>query len=113
MNETNVDEKSWRAQLAPYKTPSVRAASIQLANTALPFAILWYLMARSVSVSYLLTLLLAVPAGFLFIRLFILQHDCGHGSFLPSRAANNIVGSLLGVVTLFPYGYWRRTHAIH
>jgi omega-6 fatty acid desaturase (delta-12 desaturase) len=54
-----------------------------------------------------------VPTGFLFIRLFILQHDCGHRSFFPSRAANDVVGSLLGVVTLFPYGYWRRTHAIH
>jgi omega-6 fatty acid desaturase (delta-12 desaturase) len=56
---------------------------------------------------------LAVPTAFLFIRLFILQHDCGHGSFFPSHAANNVVGSVLGVVTLFPYGYWRRTHAIH
>ena len=86
---------------------------IQLVDSALPFALLWYLMLRSLSVSYLLTLVLAVPTGLFFIRLFMLQHDCGHGSFFPSRTANNVVGSLLGVVTLFPYGYWRRTHALH
>jgi omega-6 fatty acid desaturase (delta-12 desaturase) len=104
---------SWRQLLAPYKKPSARSAVVQLLDTALPFALLWYLMVRSLGVSYALTLALAVPTGFLFIRLFILQHDCGHGSFFPSRLANSVVGSLLGVVTLFPYGYWRRTHAIH
>jgi len=86
---------------------------VQLLDTALPFACLWYLMAESLSVSYALTLVLAIPTGFFFIRLFILQHDCGHGSLFPSRAANHVTGALLGVVTLFPYGYWRRTHAIH
>ncbi len=108
-----VDEGRWRVLLAPYKERSARAASVQLLDTLLPFAALWYLMVRSLSVSYALTLLLAVPTGFLFIRLFILQHDCGHGAFFPSRIANNVVGFLLGIVTLFPYGYWRRTHAIH
>jgi len=108
-----LDDKSWRQLLAPYKRSSTRAAVVQLLDTALPFALLWYLMAKSLEVSYALTLALAVPAGFLFIRLFILQHDCGHGSFFPSRTANNVAGSLLGVLTLFPYGYWRRTHAIH
>ena len=104
---------AWRKLLEPYKRSSTRAATIQLLNTALPFALCWYLMLKSLAVSYGLSLLLAVPTGFLFIRLFILQHDCGHGSFFPSRRANHIVGSLLGIVTLFPYGYWRRTHAIH
>ena len=113
MHEAVVDERSWRKVLAPYKRPSTRAALVQLLDTALPFALLWYLMVRSLAVSYALTLALAVPTGFLLIRLFILQHDCGHGSFFPSRAANHVVGSLLGVLTLFPYGYWRRTHAIH
>jgi omega-6 fatty acid desaturase (delta-12 desaturase) len=111
--DATLDERSWRKVLAPYKRPSARAATVQLLDTALPFAFLWYLMLLSLAVSYALTLALAVPTGFLFIRLFILQHDCGHGSFFPSRAANNVAGSLLGVVTLFPYGYWRRTHAIH
>jgi omega-6 fatty acid desaturase (delta-12 desaturase) len=107
------DEGIWRQLLAPYKQRSVRAASVQLFDTALPFAALWYLMVRSLAVSYALTLVLAVPTAFLFIRLFMLQHDCGHGAFFPSRVANGVVGSILGIVTLFPYGYWRRTHAIH
>lgn len=104
---------AWRKLLDPYKRPSTRSATIQLLDTALPFAFCWYLMLKSLTVSYGLTLLLSIPTGFLFIRLFILQHDCGHGSFFPSRTANHVVGSVLGVVTLFPYGYWRRTHAIH
>lgn len=106
-------EQSWRQLLAPYKRASWRAALLQLTNTALPFAALWYLMAKSVEVSYALTLLLAVPTAFLYVRLFIFQHDCGHGSFTPSRRVNAIIGGAIGVVTLFPYGYWRRTHAIH
>src|SRR5439155_15396529 len=63
--------------------------------------------------SYGLTLLLALPEAFLMTRLFIVQHDCGHGGYFRSRRANDVVGSLIGVVTLFPYAYWRRTHALH
>lgn len=113
MDDSTLDLKTFRALLSPYARPSTRAAVVQLVDTALPFALFWALMVKSLSVSFALTLALAVPTGFLFIRLFILQHDCGHGSFFPSRTANRVVGSLLGVVTLFPYGYWRRTHAIH
>jgi acyl-lipid omega-6 desaturase (Delta-12 desaturase) len=107
------DARSWRKLLAPYKKPSLGRALFQLVNTALPFALLWYLMARSLEVSYLLTVLLAVATTGFYVRLFIIQHDCGHGSFFRSRRANNALGAALGVVTLFPYGYWRRTHAIH
>jgi acyl-lipid omega-6 desaturase (Delta-12 desaturase) len=107
------DEQSWRQLLAPYKKSSWSAALFQLANTAIPFAVLWYLMYRALDHSYLLTLLLAVPMAGLFTRLFIFQHDCGHGSFLPSRRGNHLLGALLGVVTFFPYDYWRRTHAMH
>jgi omega-6 fatty acid desaturase (delta-12 desaturase) len=106
-------EVAWRRLLAPYKKASWRSAIWQLCNTAIPFVALWVLMALSLPVSYGLTLLLAVPMVFLFIRLFIIQHDCGHGAFFPSRTANNVLGAVLGVITFFPYGYWRRTHAIH
>jgi omega-6 fatty acid desaturase (delta-12 desaturase) len=113
MTTVPTTDRSWRRLLAPYKKASAGRALFQLANTALPFAALWCLMAASVPVSYALTLALAVPTAFLFVRLFIIQHDCGHGSFFPSRRANNALGAVLGVLTLFPYGYWRRTHAIH
>ena len=59
------------------------------------------------------TLLLALPAAGLYVRLFIIQHDCGHGSYFPSRRANQWVGACLGLLTLFPFGYWKKTHALH
>jgi omega-6 fatty acid desaturase (delta-12 desaturase) len=73
----------------------------------------WWLMLMSLDYSYWITLLLAVPTAGFMVRLFIVQHDCGHGSFFRSRAANNTVGSMLGVLSLTPYDYWRKTHAIH
>src|SRR5690606_19651758 len=60
-----------------------------------------------------LGILLAIPAGCFLVRLFMIQHDCGHGSFFQARAANDWVGRVLGLFTLTPYDYWRRTHAIH
>jgi len=70
-------------------------------------------MLLSLEVGYWLTLLLAAPAAGLMTRLFIIQHDCGHGCFFRSPRASHAVGFVLGVVTLMPYHYWRRTHAIH
>jgi acyl-lipid omega-6 desaturase (Delta-12 desaturase) len=111
--KTDSDDKKWRQLLAPYKKPDLRSATIQLLDSALPFIALWGLMAWSLQFSYWLTLALALPTAGLFVRLFIIQHDCGHGSFLARRAANDALGAVLGVATLFPYGYWKRTHAIH
>ena len=85
----------------------------QLADTAIPFVALWMTMLWSLQVGYWLTLLLAFPTAMFMIRLFIFQHDCGHGAFFKSRRANTVVGSIIGVVMLIPYSYWRRTHAIH
>src|SRR5258708_30159940 len=67
----------------------------------------------SLSVGYWLALLLAVPAAFFLIRLFIIQHDCGHGSFFRSARVADIVGSILGILTLTPYQYSKKTHALH
>lgn len=66
-----------------------------------------------IDISYVLVLLLALPAGGLLVRLFIIQHDCGHGSLFSSAHVNNWVGRLLGTITLTPYEYWRRLHAAH
>ncbi len=99
--------------LAPYRQPVVWRSVFQLANTALPFVVMWLAMLWSLEASYWITLLLAVPTSLFIIRLFIIQHDCGHGSFFGSRRWNAIVGSVIGVLTLIPYAYWRRTHAIH
>ncbi|MEE2775408.1 MAG: fatty acid desaturase [Acidobacteriota bacterium] len=99
--------------LARYARPCVRSAIWQLVNTIVPFLALWAAMLWSLGVSYLLTLVLAVPTACFLVRLFIIQHDCGHGSFLPSQRVNDRLGFWLGVVTLIPYGYWRKTHALH
>ncbi|WP_457098043.1 fatty acid desaturase [Lysobacter sp. P5_B9] len=104
-----------RKLCAQFAAPQLGRAVWQLINTLVPFAVLWALMAWSVigEWGHGWTLLLAVPAAGLYVRTFIIQHDCGHGSFFASARANDIVGRVLGVVTLFPYGYWKKTHAIH
>ena len=85
----------------------------QLVTTTVPFAMLLVIMAAATVDHYWLTLLLAVPAGGLLVRLFIIQHDCGHGSFFSSRTANDSLGRALSVFTLTPYASWTRGHAAH
>src|SRR5262245_20025727 len=103
----------WREIVARYQTPSVKRAVWQLVSTLVPLLICFWLMYWSLSVSYLLTLALALPAAGLAIRTFIIMHDCGHGSFLPSRTWNDIIGWVTGILTATPYAHWRREHAIH
>ena len=91
----------------------MRRALFEVCITAIPLALLWVLMWQSLQVGYWLTLLLAIPAGGLLVRLFIIQHDCGHGAFFRQRAANAWMGRVLGVLTLTPFDYWKRNHAIH
>jgi omega-6 fatty acid desaturase (delta-12 desaturase) len=100
---------------APFTKPSLAAALWQLVNTLPPFVLLWTLMLWSVLADwgYAWTLLLSVPTAGLYVRLFIIQHDCGHGSFFASQRANHWVGACLGLVTLFPFSYWKKTHAVH
>src|SRR3954451_8013770 len=85
----------------------------QIINSLLPFCGLWYLMYLSLSWSYWLTLVLAVPTAGLLVRLFIIQHDCGHRSFFRSRRANDLLGAFCGLFTLTPYFLWRRSHSRH
>jgi len=103
----------WLARLAAYKEPDLKRSVWQLASAAALYAGAWALMYASLGVGYWLTLLLAVPAAFLLVRLFIIQHDCGHGAFFRSPRAADIVGSIIGVLTLTPYHYWKKTHAMH
>ena len=110
---TTLPEASWNQALARYARPILRRSVIQLLNSAIPFVLLWALMLKSLEYGYWITLLLAFPTAGLLVRLFIIQHDCGHGSFFRSRVANDTLGFIVGVLTLTPYGYWRRNHAIH
>ena len=84
-----------------------------MANSLLPYALLWFLMYRSLAISYWLTVPLALLAGGFLVRIFIIFHDCGHGSFFKSRLANDILGSIIGLLCFTPYYQWRWEHAIH
>jgi omega-6 fatty acid desaturase (delta-12 desaturase) len=99
--------------LAEYCHPDIRQSLWQLANSIIPFFIMWYLMLRSLEISYLLTLALTVPTAGFMARIFIIFHDCGHGSFFESKRANDIWGFITGVITLTPYHQWRHSHAMH
>jgi omega-6 fatty acid desaturase (delta-12 desaturase) len=91
----------------------LKRSLVQLTTTITPFMALLVVMGAASRGAYWLTLLLAIPTAGLLVRLFIIQHDCGHGSFFKSRAANDFLGRMLGVLTLTPYGSWKQGHAIH
>ena len=105
--------QEWKKIIAEYTRPSVGRAIWQLVNTMVPFAGLWVLMAWSLNGPYWITLLLATLAALLTVRIFIIFHDCGHGSFFKSKRANDIVGFITGMLTFTPYVHWRWEHAIH
>src|SRR5579872_5602637 len=108
-----IDPKTLFPALLRYREPDQRRALFELGVTFLSLVLLWVLMWASLNVGYWLTLLLAVPAAGFMVRLFIIQHDCGHGAFFRQRAANSWVGRVLGVLTLTPYDYWKHNHSIH
>ena len=105
--------KNWRQIVAKYQTPDMRASMWQLVSSLVAYAGLFVLMYFSLQVSYLLTLLLAIPAAGFMVRIFIIFHDCGHQSFFASRKLNDLVGAITGVITFTPYYRWRHAHAIH
>jgi len=105
--------RQWLSILARYREPSTRRSLFELAVTLIPLFALWALAWMALSVSPWLALALAVANGAFLVRIFIIQHDCGHGAFLKNRRAQDWVGRMLGVLTLTPYAVWRRTHSIH
>jgi omega-6 fatty acid desaturase (delta-12 desaturase) len=111
--DTLVQKPEWGAIVARYQQPQNSRALTQLGTTLVPLAAVFWLMYLSLALPYIVTLLLAVPAGGLLVRTFIIMHDCGHGSFFKSRRANEIVGWITGVLTLTPFAQWRKDHALH
>lgn len=103
----------WRTAIANYQKSHAGKSTWQLINSAIPLVILWYLMYLSLSWGYLYTLLLALPAAGMTVRVFIIQHDCGHGSFFSTRKANDLTGIFCSIFTLTPYQYWKMNHNIH
>jgi omega-6 fatty acid desaturase (delta-12 desaturase) len=107
------DIAAWKGVVAKYQKPSTGRALWQIVNTLGPYAILWWLMYRALAVSWWIILPLAMLAGAFLVRVFIIFHDCGHGSFFKSRRANDTVGFLTGMLTFTPFYHWRWEHAIH
>jgi acyl-lipid omega-6 desaturase (Delta-12 desaturase) len=104
---------TWKAIVAKYQQPSLPRATWQMVNTFGPYALLWYLMYLCRPISWWLVVPLAVLAAGFVVRIFIIFHDCGHGSYFKSSRANDIVGFIAGVLTLTPYYHWRWEHNIH
>jgi omega-6 fatty acid desaturase (delta-12 desaturase) len=105
---------AWTRILNRYREPSDARSVVELAITALPLAGLWVAIWAGVHFGYYwISALLTLPAAGFFLRMFIIQHDCGHGSFFRNRRANDWLGRVIGVLTLTPYDYWRRSHALH
>ena len=104
---------AWREALAPYARPDLRQALLCLATSLVPYVVLCVAMYELLQVSYLLTLLVAIPASGFLLRTYIVFHDCAHGSFLASRRANDWVGVLVGLAVYSPFHSWRAEHAGH
>lgn len=109
----NKELKQLKKGIAPYEKANVKVSVRQLLNTIPPFFLLWFLAYQSLQVSVLLAVVIAIVAAGFLVRVFIIFHDCTHNSFFNSRKANDRLGTILGIMTLFPYEKWKRDHTIH
>jgi omega-6 fatty acid desaturase (delta-12 desaturase) len=107
------DVRHWPRTLARYNQPSDARGLFEIAVTIVPLVGLWLLAWAMLDISYWIALPLALAAGAFVVRLFMIQHDCGHGSFFRHRFANVWIGRLASIVTMTPFGFWKRTHAVH
>jgi omega-6 fatty acid desaturase (delta-12 desaturase) len=105
--------RDWVKVLANYREPSTLRSSFELGVTVGPYFILWVLAWMSLSVSYWLTFAISICNAAFLLRLFVIQHDCGHGSFFNNRTVSDWLGRVIGVLTLTPYDVWRRSHSLH
>ncbi|MGI9386219.1 MAG: fatty acid desaturase, partial [Methyloligellaceae bacterium] len=106
--------RQWTRTFARYREPSHTRSIFEIIITLVPFTGLWTLAWLAVHFGHWeLSLILLMPAAGFLVRLFLIQHDCGHGAFFRYRPANDWVGRVIGVLTLTPYDTWRRDHAIH
>jgi acyl-lipid omega-6 desaturase (Delta-12 desaturase) len=112
-NDAQIDIRALTQGLARYRQPNHARSLVEILITVGPFVLLWLLACFSLRIGYGFYLLPAVPAAGFLVRLFMIQHDCGHGSFFRHRLMNDWVGRVLGVLTLTPYDFWRRAHGVH
>lgn len=107
------DLSGWQAMVVPYQQADTGKAVFQLLSTFLPFLALWATMYISLQWHYTVTLALAGVTAFFLVRIFIIQHDCGHQSFLKSKKWNNLLGYFSSFFSTIPYRYWAKVHNAH
>jgi acyl-lipid omega-6 desaturase (Delta-12 desaturase) len=112
-HDPHVPPAVWKELVREYQEPSLWRALWQVTNSIGSYAVLWYLMYRCLTISYWLEVPLILLAGGMVVRIFIIFHDCGHGSFFKSQRANHFLGFITGVLTFTPYFHWRWEHAVH
>ena len=96
-----------------YQLPDTKKAVIQILNSFLPFVAIWIAMYLLIDVSFWATLALAFVNAFFLVRIFIIQHDCGHQSFTANRKVNDIIGEICSIISFMPYRYWAKSHNFH
>src|SRR3979490_3365774 len=107
-----LDPGAWPRLLAKSREPSRARSVIELVITVVPLILLWVLMWATLNLGYWFCLLLSVPAAGFLVRLFMIQHDCGHGAFFRHRLTNDWVGRVIGVLSLTPCALLRRAHRV-
>jgi omega-6 fatty acid desaturase (delta-12 desaturase) len=111
--QLNVASRMSKDNVARFEAASPWRARWQVINSFGPYVLLWFAMARALTFSYWLMMPIAILAAGFLVRIFIIFHDCGHGSFFKSRRANDMTGIIAGLLLLTPYRHWRRQHALH
>jgi acyl-lipid omega-6 desaturase (Delta-12 desaturase) len=107
------EERDWISALHAYRASDIKQSLFEIAVTLGPLVALWGLSYAALQVSVWLSLLVAIPAGAFLVRVFLIQHDCGHGALFKKKAPNDWTGRVLGILTMTPYDVWRKQHAIH
>ncbi|RIW27426.1 fatty acid desaturase [Bacillus salacetis] len=102
-----------RKQVSPFEGSETARSIFQLVTTLTLFIAVWAAAFWCISVSYLLTLALGIVGAGLLTRIFIIFHDCCHNSFFKKRKANEVIGTITGIITLFPFRQWQHDHSVH
>ena len=104
---------SWITIVTKYNQANPVKSWWQFSSNLLLYSIAWFLMFESLSYSYWITIGLSIPAAGMLVRLFIIYHDCGHGSYFKSKKLSTVIGFFIGIITLTPYHRWTSAHQIH
>ena len=112
-NNNQTNDRSWQKVIMKYNQPDLRKSIWQICNSVIPYFIVWYLMVQSLHISYLITFFLTLIGSGLLVRIFIIFHDCGHGSYFKSKKANDIVGIICVIIAYTPYYKCHSQHSEH